>query len=159
MSCSALVPRALHRAGGGVDAAKSTTDRLLAWSAVIGVGVAILQLEAVPMLGIFSSLQEVRQAAVAPCVIAALVQVMNAIVLCGEGIVRGHRAFDQLLWASLVAASGFLFCLQYFSTSLAGVWSCVAVATGLQMVYLLHSPFVTGKWTTKREDIVLTPGA
>ena len=160
MSCSALIPRALHKKeGGGEEAAKAMTERVLAWSMVVGSVVALLQLAAVPLLGVFSSLPEVRNAAMAPCIIAALVQVINATMLCGEGIVRGHRAFDQLLWASLVAASGFIFCLQYFSTSLSGVWSCVAIATALQMVYLLHSPFVTGKWTTKQKELVVTPAS
>jgi len=59
----------------GLSSAKFAADRLLTWGAVLGVALAGVQLLCLPLLGVFSPLPEVQQAARLPSVIGAALQV------------------------------------------------------------------------------------
>ena len=71
---------------------------------------------------LFTPLQEVRDAAVAPSLIGAGLQLINGMVFVGEGIMQGHRAFKQLAINTLGASLGMYVSLQFMGNTLGGVW-------------------------------------
>lgn len=74
---------------GGKRAAKNVVNRLMSWGFLLGIGLGALQLLLLPMLQKSSPLEEVRQAAVTPSVLACVYQIMNGLVFIGEGVMVG----------------------------------------------------------------------
>lgn len=70
---------------GGKRAAKNVVHRLMSWGFLLGGLLGSLQLVMLPLLQKSSPLPEVRQAAVIPCVLASVYQLMNGLVFIGEG--------------------------------------------------------------------------
>lgn len=150
LTATALVPKALHnKENGSPENAKALTSRLMKWSALMGVGVGVLQMCALPIVLSITSLPEVQAAAVGPCLLACAVQVVNGIMLCSEGVVRAHRQFRMLLVASAVGAVSFLGSMPFLKNSLEGIWICLGIATAAQMVFLIGTPYVNGRWVEK----------
>lgn len=93
---------------GGLLAAKKVGDRLLMWGLFIGIVLGGLQFLAIPLLGFFTPIKAVQEAARVPAMLAAAQQVvflhpptkiqacrvavligMMALVLCGEATPHG----------------------------------------------------------------------
>ena len=86
---SIVVPSTLNaprQQGGGPVAAKRAAERMMAWGFLAGVGLALLQLAALPLLGLFTPVKEVADAAKGPAIIGALLQCMNGVCFCAEGV-------------------------------------------------------------------------
>ena len=74
---------------GGKKAAKQLVNRLMSWGFILGIGLGALQMLLLPMLQKSSPLEEVRQAAVIPSILASVYQIMNGLVFIGEGVMVG----------------------------------------------------------------------
>lgn len=74
---------------GGKVAAKNVVNRLMSWGFVLGIILGALQLVLLPALQKSSPLEEVRQAAVIPSILASVYQIMNGLVFIGEGVMVG----------------------------------------------------------------------
>ena len=74
---------------GGRVAAKHLVNRLMSWGFILGIILGSLQLVLLPMLQKSSPLEEVRQAAVIPSILASVYQIMNGLVFIGEGVMVG----------------------------------------------------------------------
>ncbi|KAK1747948.1 ABC transporter [Skeletonema marinoi] len=74
---------------GGKSAAKSLVNRLMSWGFILGIVLGSLQLVLLPALQKSSPLEEVRQAAVIPSILASVYQIMNGLVFIGEGVMVG----------------------------------------------------------------------
>lgn len=61
---------------------RAQASRLLRWGFCLGSCLAVAQLLAVPLLGVFSSNESVRQQARVPAAIAAVLQLINGVRLC-----------------------------------------------------------------------------
>ena len=141
---SAMVPQAINRPGGGIGAGKAVADRLLVWGLYAGLALGAMQLLALPLLKVFTTVPEVQQAAVVPCMVGALVQSTNGMVFVGEGIMQGHQAFARLALHFVVGAAALLLYLQMASTSLAGMWFGFWLYTNIRLVGALQHHFVSG---------------
>lgn len=128
----------------GLSSAKFAADRLLTWGAVLGVALAGVQLLCLPLLGVFSPLPEVQQAARLPSVIGAALQVINGVVFIGEGIQQGNQYFGHLAACTAVATVGMLLSLKTFGSSLAGVWGSFAVFNLVRLAGVLNHHFRVG---------------
>ena len=74
---------------GGKVAAKNVVNRLMSWGFVLGVILGALQIVLLPALQKSSPLEEVRQAAVIPSILASVYQIINGLVFIGEGVMVG----------------------------------------------------------------------
>lgn len=128
-SGSILVAR--EKAKGGPAAARVVADRMLALGACFGVVVGCFQLLALPALSAFSTLPEVRRAAVTPVAIASFMSAIAGVVFAGEGIMMGRGA-----WGSLAAITGFS-----ASTMVLGLEIARRCQLGLPGVWLSISAF------------------
>jgi len=123
-SCaSILVPQRMHRLeDGGPLAAREVADRLLVWGLYAGVAFGLVQLAALPLLGVFTPIASVQEAARVPSILGAVLQSINGMVFVGEGIMQGHQAFEQLAINTAVASGLLLISLHFFGDTLSGVW-------------------------------------
>ena len=83
----------LQKEEGGLLAAKQAGDRLLAWGLLGGVGLGVAQFFAIPLLGVFTPLADVQEAARLPAMMAAAQQVPNPPTpcTCAYATVRAAR--------------------------------------------------------------------
>lgn len=109
---------------GGLKYAKATADRLMSWGFVLGCALGSLQIVLLPAMFKVTPLQEVRNAAKLPAVIASVLQIINGLVFIGEGIMIGTGSFLQLSLNTLTATLGCLWALWFFPPrlGLTGVW-------------------------------------
>jgi multidrug resistance protein, MATE family len=70
---------------GGLDFAKATVNRLMSWGLILGCGLGLLQILLLPLIRNATPLQEVRDAAKVPAIIASVLQIINGLVFIGEG--------------------------------------------------------------------------
>jgi multidrug resistance protein, MATE family len=70
---------------GGLDFAEATVNRLMSWGLILGCGLGFLQILLLPAIRKATPLQEVRDAAKIPAIIASVLQVINGLVFIGEG--------------------------------------------------------------------------
>jgi putative MATE family efflux protein len=70
---------------GGLEYAKATVNRLMSWGFVLGCALGSLQILLLPVIRKATPLQEVRDAAKIPAIIASVLQVINGLVFIGEG--------------------------------------------------------------------------
>jgi len=109
---------------GGLKYAKATANRLMSWGFVLGCALGSLQILLLPAMFKATPLQEVRDAAKLPAVIASVLQIINGLVFIGEGIMIGTGSFLQLSLSTLTATMGCLWALWFFppKVGLTGVW-------------------------------------
>jgi len=109
---------------GGLKYAKATANRLMSWGFVLGCALGSLQILLLPVMFKATPLQEVRNAAKLPAVIASVLQIINGLVFIGEGIMIGTGSFLQLSLSTLTATLGCLWALWFFPprVGLTGVW-------------------------------------
>jgi MATE family multidrug resistance protein len=145
---SVLVPNELNRAGvdrvTGLHNAKATADRLLRWGIVLGFGLSIVQILALPMLKIFSPLPDVQDAARLPSVIGAALQIINGVVFIGEGIQQGNQGFNSLAVVTIIASLGMVTSLKLFGSSLTGVWGSFAAFNLIRLAGVLRHHYISG---------------
>jgi len=98
---------------------------------------------------LFTPLQEVRDAAVAPSLIGAGLQLINGMVFVGEGIMQGHRAFKQLAINTLGASLGMYVSLHFMGNTLGGVWLSFMVFNALRLAGTLRHHFFQGPLALK----------
>ena len=126
---------------GGLEYAKSTSNRLMRWGLVLGTILGSLQILLLPAIRKATPLQEVRDAATAPAVIGSLLQIINGLVFIGEGVMVGTGSFFQLSLGTVVATAGCLMALNFFPprVGLTGVWIGFAVFNFLRLFFVwLH---------------------
>jgi multidrug resistance protein, MATE family len=70
---------------GGLDFAKATVNRLMSWGLVLGCALGLLQILLLPAIRSATPLQEVKDAAKIPAIIASVLQIINGLVFIGEG--------------------------------------------------------------------------
>jgi Na+-driven multidrug efflux pump len=109
---------------GGLEYAKATVNRLMSWGLILGVALGSLQILLLPVIRRATPLQEVRDAAKIPAIIASVLQIINGLVFIGEGVMIGTGSFLQLSLSTVVATAGCLWALNYFPprVGLTGVW-------------------------------------
>ncbi|KAL7529245.1 hypothetical protein ACHAXR_002867 [Thalassiosira sp. AJA248-18] len=125
---------------GGKRAAKNVVNRLMSWGFVLGTGLGALQLLLLPILQKSSPLEEVRQAAVIPSILASVYQIMNGLVFIGEGVMVGCGNFFQLSMSTVVATVAAMISLNTLPKlfGLTGVWMSFGVFNTFRLagVYL-----------------------
>jgi putative MATE family efflux protein len=121
---------------GGLKYAKATANRLMSWGFVLGCALGSLQILLLPAMFKATPLQEVRNAAKLPAVIASVLQIINGLVFIGEGIMIGTGSFLQLSLSTLTATLGCLWALWYFPprVGLTGVWMGFIVFNLIRLV-------------------------
>ena len=121
---------------GGLRYAKATSNRLMSWGFVLGCALGSLQILLLPAMFKATPLQEVRDAAKLPAIIASILQIINGLVFIGEGIMIGTGSFLQLSLSTLIATAGCLWALWFFppKVGLTGVWLGFAVFNMLRLV-------------------------
>ena len=89
-----------------------------------------------PVLQKSSPLEEVRQAAVMPSVLASVYQIMNGLVFIGEGIMVGCGNFLQLSLSTVVATIAALISLNTLPKAfgLSGVWMSFGVFNSFRLL-------------------------
>ena len=120
---------------GGKRAAKNVVNRLMSWGFVLGVGLGALQMALLPVLRKSSPLEEVRQAAVIPSILASVYQIMNGLVFIGEGVMVGCGNFLQLSLTTVVATVAALISLNTLPNlfGLTGVWMSFGVFNSFRL--------------------------
>jgi MATE family multidrug resistance protein len=134
---------------GGVNYARTTVNRLMIWGLCIGVGVGALQLLLLPTIMKSSPLQEVRDAARVPALIASWFQGINGLVFVGEGVMMGTGSFMQLGLNTAVGTLGYLASLKIFPQrfGLTGVWIGLVAFTLIRLIGVFIHLFVNGPLT------------
>jgi Na+-driven multidrug efflux pump len=109
---------------GGLEYAKSLVNRLMSWGFILGSVLGFFQIALLPVIRQATPLQEVRDAATMPAIIASLLQIINGLVFIGEGVMIGTGSFMQLSLSTLAATIGCLWALHVFPplVGLTGVW-------------------------------------
>lgn len=109
---------------GGLEYARTLNNRLMSWGCILGVALGSLQILLLPIIRRATPLQEVRDAAKVPALIASVLQVINGLVFIGEGVMVGTGSFLQLSLNTVVATAGCLWALKVFPpmVGLTGVW-------------------------------------
>lgn len=148
-----LVPSKLNAPisdGGGKRAAKQAADRMLGWGLTAGVFLALAQLAAIPMLKVFTPVQSVVDAAKAPAVIGAVLQIMNGVTFVAEGVMQGHAAFFRLALHAVLASSAMIASIHHFGHDLVGIWLSFGVFNFIRLVGAMHHHFVSGPIAPKQ---------
>ena len=109
---------------GGLRVARDTSNRMMSWGLVLGTLLGALQIVALPWIFRATPMQEVRDAAKAPAIIASVLQAINGLVFIGEGVMVGCGNFMQLAASTSLATVGCLWALKTFPSKfgLSGVW-------------------------------------
>ena len=120
---------------GGKRAAKNVSNRLMSWGFILGIGLGALQMLLLPMLQKSSPLEEVRQAAVIPSILASVYQIMNGLVFIGEGVMVGCGNFMQLSLSTVVATAAALLSLNTLPKmfGLTGVWMSFGIFNSFRL--------------------------
>jgi len=130
--------------GGGLEAGKAACDRLIAWGGIAGVFLAGLQLLSLPLVNCFTTVQAVRDAAVAPSIIGGILQIINGLVFSMEGMMQGQQAYRPLALNSIVGCALTMLALKYFRSSLAQIWICYGVFNVIRLAGALRHHYITG---------------
>lgn len=122
----------------GVRAARRVADRLIGWSTLIAVGLAVSQALAMPFLTpLFTPLPAVREAVARPALVAALVQLTNGPLFAGEGIMLGVGAFGPLAALTSVGVAVMVAGLSISSRLGLGISSVWFSLLGFHLVQLV----------------------
>lgn len=118
---SGLVPTKYW--GQGVDEARHLADRLFLWGCCLGICLCALQLASLPLVGFMAPIKAVQQAARAPAILAAMLQILNGAVFAGEGILLGLKAYRWLAATSFIGCALMVSTLYIFGEdALTGLW-------------------------------------
>jgi len=128
-----LASAELGREGSTPEEARAIAQRLLAWGVLLGGALGVFQIAALPLLRGFTPLPEVRKAAYIPSIIGAMLQLMNALVFIGEGLMVATGAFGELAMGQVVATAAFILALKLAPPSLISVWLCFWVFNGARL--------------------------
>lgn len=79
---AAIVPNEMEK--HGKKAAKSVSNRLMAWGCILGSILGAIQIGVLPIIKAFSPLEEVQEAAKIPSIIASILQIINGMVFIGK---------------------------------------------------------------------------
>lgn len=141
-----LTSAELGKADSSRVQARAVARRLLSWGMLLGAGLGVLQILALPLLKVFSPLAEVRQAARLPSLIGALLQLISGAVFVGEGLMVASGAFAALAAGQVAATAFFLLALRLLPPSLVSVWLSFWVFNTVRLLnfgrffYLADSP-------------------
>ena len=126
----------LKRMTGGIAKAKKTSHRLMSWGLLLGISLGVIQMLALPLIQRSTPLQEVRDAAKIPSILASVFQSMNGLVFIGEGIMVGTGSFLELSLNTIVATAGCLCALNVFPDiyGVTGVWMGLEIFNVLRMI-------------------------
>ena len=151
----------LERMTGGLNKAKQTAQRLMSWGLILGTGLGLIQLLALPLIQKSTPLQEVRDAARLPSMLASVFQVLNGLVFIGEGIMVGTGSFLELALATIVATSGCVMALNFFPNSfgVTGVWMSLAVFNILRFIGVALHLRVYGPLSPKKTAVAAAAAA
>ncbi|CAJ1954751.1 unnamed protein product [Cylindrotheca closterium] len=100
---AALVPASMAKEGPA--SARKCADRLMIWSTLMGIVLAVVQYASLPFIvPIFSTLPEVREAVKLPAFIASLTHILDGPIFAGEGVMMGLGSYRDLaiitgIWA------------------------------------------------------------
>jgi Na+-driven multidrug efflux pump len=121
---------------GGLEYAKATVNRLMSWGFILGCILGSAQLLLLPAIRKASPIQEVRDAAKLPAIIASVLQIINGLVFIGEGVMIGTGSYLQLSLNTVVATAGCLWALKVLPPKfgLGGVWLGFVVFNFLRLV-------------------------
>jgi len=141
-----LVPSQMGKGGANkeerVNGARNVADRMLTWGAVSGFILGAAQFLCIPLIGKFSAVEAVNEAARGPAALVAASQFLNGIVFAGEGIMQGLECYRGLAALSAIAAVFFLSSLEIVKSlglGLNGVWISFLLFNGVRLVgVLLH---------------------
>lgn len=126
-------------------AAKSVSNRLMAWGCILGCILGAIQIGVLPLIKAFSPLEEVQEAAKIPSIIASVLQIINGMVFIGEGIMAGTQSFLTLSLSTVVATVGMLNALKILTAryGLTGVWLSFGVWNFLRLAgVIVHQRFI-----------------
>lgn len=152
---SILVPAKLNAPvdqGGGLIAAKRAADRMLGWGATAGFLLAAAQLAAIPLIGVFTPVEAVRDAAKAPATIGALLQVIGGVTFVAEGVMQGHAAFFRLALHAALASSAMIASINLFGSTLVGIWLSFGVFNVIRLAGAMQHHFYSGPLGKRRFD-------
>lgn len=162
---SIIVPSELAKAKKegkkGIEAAapaKFAAERMLSWGVVLGACLSVVQIAALPLLGVFTPLKGVQEAARVPSIIGAALQLINGVVFIGEGIQTGNQAFTSLAGTTAIATVGMLTSLRLFGDTLVGVWGSFAVFNGVRLLGVLKHNIYDAPWGRKAHAAALAEG-
>lgn len=134
----------LKRKVGGRETAKASVNRLMSWGFILGIILGGMQIALLPAIQRSTPIQEVRDAAFLPSILASVFQIMNGLVFIGEGIMVGSGSFFQLSLNTVVATAGCLWALRTFPPiyGLTGVWMAFGVFNVLRLAGVwLHQSY------------------
>eukprot|EP00600_Ochromonadales_sp_CCMP1393_P005163 CAMPEP_0174962610 /NCGR_PEP_ID=MMETSP0004_2-20121128/4874_1 /TAXON_ID=420556 /ORGANISM="Ochromonas sp., Strain CCMP1393" /LENGTH=481 /DNA_ID=CAMNT_0016211151 /DNA_START=23 /DNA_END=1468 /DNA_ORIENTATION=+ len=129
--------------------AKQAADRILVWGLIVGLSIGALQLLSLPLLGLFSPLAEVQEAARLPSIIGACQQVLNCFIWTGEGIQQGNEDFMAIAVATSLGAAAMLLSLQRYGNTLVGVWGSYTVLAIFRLTGMLRHHFISGPFSRR----------
>jgi MATE family multidrug resistance protein len=138
--------RILKRRVGGRESAKATVNRLMSWGFILGIALGAMQIALLPVIQRSTPIQEVRDAARIPSILASVFQIMNGLVFIGEGVMVGCGSYLQLSLSTVVATTGCLWALRTFPPiyGLTGVWMAFGVFNSLRLAGVYLHQFVNG---------------
>ncbi len=136
---------------GGLVYAKATVNRLMSWGFILGCILGSFQILLLPAIRRATPLQEVRDAAKMPAIIASVLQIINGLVFIGEGVMIGTGSFLQLSISTLAATIGCLWALRVFPpmVGLTGVWLGFGVFNFIRLAGVWIHQTQNGPLTTK----------
>jgi MATE family multidrug resistance protein len=136
----------LKRKVGGRESAKATVNRLMSWGFILGIALGGMQIALLPVIQRSTPIQEVRDAARIPSILASVFQIMNGLVFIGEGVMVGCGSYLQLSLSTVVATAGCLWALRTFPPlyGLSGVWMAFGVFNSLRLAGVYLHQFVNG---------------
>jgi len=144
-----VIPNELHssaKQGGGIRAARATSNRMMSWGLILGALLGGLQVMVLPWIQKATPILEVRAAARTPAILASALQILNGLVFIGEGVMSGCGDFMQLAISTIVATLGCLLALDYFPEhyDLTGVWMGFGVFNVLRLGGVVIHQLKTG---------------
>lgn len=141
---SVLVSAELGKADGGPEAARPLASRFLAWGAVLGGALAVVQLAALRLIPAFTSVREIQAAARTPYIIGTFLQLINGLTFVGEGIMVGTRSFGALAAGQVLATGALIAALRLAPPTLVSVWLCFWLFNGIRLASVLRYHFLSG---------------
>lgn len=137
---------------GGIAAARATSNRIMSWGLIAGVLLGAAQIAALPMIFRATPMQNVRDVARTPAIVASVLQAINGLVFVGEGVMTGCQNFLQLAFSTVAATAGALWALQVFPArfGLTGVWMGFGVFNLIRLAGVCIHQFKTSPITPQK---------
>jgi multidrug resistance protein, MATE family len=137
---------------GGLKTARATSNRMMSWGLLAGIGLGAAQIAALPFIFKATPMENVRSIARTPAIVASVLQAINGLVFVGEGVMTGCQNFLQLSLSTCVATAGCLWALRVFPSrfGLTGVWMGFGVFNLLRLAGVCIHQFRTSPITPKK---------